>query len=269
MELKHEFRVGIPVAEAWSTLTDVEFIAPCMPGAQLTEVDGDKFSGGVKVKVGPITAQYKGSAHFVELDEANRRIVLEATGRDSRGAGNAAAEVTAELVPDGDGTTVRLAVDLKVTGKVAQFGRGVMGDVTEKLIGQFVTALEQKLSDVGSASGGADGGTGTTAAAAGEPAEGSAGVDGSQAGDAGADGSGETGAAASGDGSGGEAADAADDHKAASATGPRKIEMAEPEPVDLLETAGRPMLKRLLAPLAVVALFLLNRRRRRRKRRQG
>ena len=149
MELKSEFRVGIPVEQAWSTLTDVEFIAPCMPGAQLTEVDGDEFKGGVKIKVGPITAQYKGSAKFVELDEANRRIVLEATGRDSRGAGNAAAEVTAEMTPDGDGTVVSIATDLKVTGKVAQFGRGVMADVTEKLIGQFVDSLEQKLSEMG------------------------------------------------------------------------------------------------------------------------
>ena len=149
MELKNEFRVDIPAEQAWNTLTDVEFIAPCMPGAQLTEIDGDEFKGGVKVKVGPITAQYKGSAKFVELDEANRRIVLEATGRDSRGAGNAAAEVIAEMTPDGDGTVVAITTDLKVTGKVAQFGRGVMADVTEKLIGQFVDSLSEKLSEVG------------------------------------------------------------------------------------------------------------------------
>ena len=229
MELKSEFRVGIPVEQAWSTLTDVEFIAPCMPGAQLTEVDGDEFKGGVKIKVGPITAQYKGSAKFVELDEANRRIVLEATGRDSRGAGNAAAEVTAEMTPDGDGTVVSIATDLKVTGKVAQFGRGVMADVTEKLIGQFVDSLEQKLSEMG------------------ESDDADASVDGVSS-----DGA-ETDA---------EAADAP------ASSGPRQIEMAEPEPVDLLETAGRPMLKRILAPVAVVALFLFNRRRRR-KRRQG
>ena len=229
MELKSEFRVGIPVEQAWSTLTDVEFIAPCMPGAQLTEVDGDEFKGGVKIKVGPITAQYKGSAKFVELDEANRRIVLEATGRDSRGAGNAAAEVTAEMTPDGDGTVVSIATDLKVTGKVAQFGRGVMADVTEKLIGQFVDSLEQKLSEMG------------------ESDDAGASVDGAPS-----DGA-ETDV---------EAADAP------ASSGPRQIEMAEPEPVDLLETAGRPMLKRILAPVAVVALFLFNRRRRR-KRRQG
>ena len=235
MELKSEFRVGIPVEQAWSTLTDVEFIAPCMPGAQLTEIDGDEFKGGVKVKVGPITAQYKGSAKFVELDEANRRIVLEASGRDSRGAGNAAAEVIAEMTPDGDGTKIAIATDLKVTGKVAQFGRGVMADVTEKLIGQFVDSLEQKLSEIGDQ----DDSDAETA-------------------DAAADG----GDAADGSGDAGETAEAP------SSSGPRQIEMAEPEPVDLLETAGRPMLKRILAPLAVVAFFLLNRRRRR-KRRQG
>ena len=229
MELKSEFRVGIPVEQAWSTLTDVEFIAPCMPGAQLTEVDGDEFKGGVKIKVGPITAQYKGSAKFVELDEANRRIVLEATGRDSRGAGNAAAEVTAEMTPDGDGTVVSIATDLKVTGKVAQFGRGVMADVTEKLIGQFVDSLEQKLSEMGESDN-------AGASVDGAPSDGA-----------------ETDV---------EAADAP------ASSGPRQIEMAEPEPVDLLETAGRPMLKRILAPVAVVALFLFNRRRRR-KRRQG
>ncbi|WP_419862626.1 SRPBCC family protein [Candidatus Poriferisodalis sp.] len=229
MELKSEFRVGIPVEQAWSTLTDVEFIAPCMPGAQLTEVDGDEFKGGVKIKVGPITAQYKGSAKFVELDEANRRIVLEASGRDSRGAGNAAAEVTAEMTPDGDGTMVSIATDLKVTGKVAQFGRGVMADVTEKLIGQFVDSLEQKLSEIG------------------DQGDAGAAADDAPADDAEA--SGETG-------------------EESAPSGPRQIEMAEPEPVDLLETAGRPMLKRILAPLAVVVFFLFNRRRRR-KRRQG
>lgn len=241
MELKNEFRVGIPAEQAWNTLTDVEFIAPCMPGAQLTEIDGDEFKGGVKVKVGPITAQYKGSAKFVELDEANRRIVLEATGRDSRGAGNAAAEVTAEMTPDGDGTVVSITTDLKVTGKVAQFGRGVMADVTEKLIGQFVDSLEQKLSEVGASD---ETGAGPDAADNESAVE-----------------------ADSADASSAGAADGPSGAASAS-SGSRKIEMAEPEPVDLLGAAGRPMLKRLAAPLAVVTLFLLNRRRRRR-RRQG
>ena len=237
MELKSEFRVDIPVEQAWKTLTDVEFIAPCMPGAQLTEVDGDEFKGGVKIKVGPITAQYKGSARFVELDKANHRVVLEANGRDSRGAGNAAAEVTAKMTPDGDGTVIAITTDLKVTGKVAQFGRGVMADVTEKLIGQFVDSLEQKLSESG-----ASGATDATSAAH----EGSDDAD-------------ESPAEVDGDASEAPTAE----------TGPRKIEMAESEPVDLLGTAGRPILKRLLAPIAVAAFFVLNRRRRRKRRTQG
>ncbi|MEC7827925.1 MAG: SRPBCC family protein [Actinomycetota bacterium] len=145
MELKNEFRVGVPIEQAWGTLTNVEYIAPCMPGAQLTEIDGEEFKGQVKVKVGPITAQYKGVAKFKEKDESQYRLVLDASGRDTRGAGNAAAEVTAEMTADGDGTKIVITTDLKVTGKVAQFGRGVMADVSEKLIGQFVESLEQKL----------------------------------------------------------------------------------------------------------------------------
>ena len=145
MELKNEFRVGVPIEQAWRALTDVEYIAPCMPGAQLTEIDGEEFKGQVKVKVGPITAQYKGVAKFKEKDESKYRLVLDATGRDTRGAGNAAAEVTAEMTSDGDGTKIVIVTELKVTGKVAQFGRGVMADVSEKLIGQFVESLEQKL----------------------------------------------------------------------------------------------------------------------------
>ena len=147
MELKNEFRVSVPVERAWATLTDVEYIAPCMPGAQLTEIDGDDFKGQVKVKVGPITAQYKGSAKFLQKIEEEHRVILEATGRDTRGAGNASAEVTAEMVADGEGTKITISTDLRVTGKVAQFGRGVMADVSEKLIGQFVDSLEKKLSE--------------------------------------------------------------------------------------------------------------------------
>ncbi len=256
MELKNEFRVGIPVEQTWNTLTDVEFIAPCMPGAQLTEVDGDEFKGGVKVKVGPITAQYKGSAKFVELDKDHRRIVLEATGRDSRGAGNAAAEVTAEMTPDGDGTVVSITTDLKVTGKVAQFGRGVMADVTEKLIGQFVDSLERKLSETV--------GSGEMPAADGPASDDSAGDGPADDGPA-SDGS----AADAGSSSAVGTSEAASASSSASSSGPRKIEMAEPEAVDLLGTAGRPMLKRLLAPLAAVVLLLLIGRRRRRKRRRG
>src|SRR5256714_7894541 len=126
MELSNEFVVPVGVDEAWVLLTDVERIAPCMPGAQLQEIEGEEYRGIVKVKVGPITAQYKGAAHFVEKDDAAHRAVLRAEGRDTRGAGNANATITATLTPDGDATLVRVATDLTVTGKVAQFGRGVL-----------------------------------------------------------------------------------------------------------------------------------------------
>lgn len=145
MDLTNEFRVAVPVDEAWAVLTDVERIAPCMPGAQLTEVDGDTYTGNVKVKVGPITAQYKGTATFVEKDEEAHTAVLKADGRDTRGQGNASALVTATLVPDGAGTRVTVLTELTVTGKVAQFGRGVLADVSSKLVGQFVQCLESDV----------------------------------------------------------------------------------------------------------------------------
>src|SRR3954462_9330339 len=106
MEINDSFRVDLPVEETWRVLMDIERIAPCMPGAQLQEVAGDEYRGVVKVKVGPITAQYKGAASFIELDEANHRAVVKAEGRETRGQGNASATITATLVPDGDGTMV-------------------------------------------------------------------------------------------------------------------------------------------------------------------
>ncbi|MBM3672450.1 MAG: hypothetical protein FJW86_09780 [Actinobacteria bacterium] len=147
MKIEDEFRVAVPVEQAWAVFLDVEGIAPCMPGAQLQEVEGDEYRGTVKVKVGPITAQYKGAARIIEADEAVRRIVIKADGRDTRGQGNASATITAALQPDGDGTKVSIDTDLNVTGKVAQFGRGVMADVSAKLLAQFVQCLEStKLS---------------------------------------------------------------------------------------------------------------------------
>jgi carbon monoxide dehydrogenase subunit G len=145
MQITDEFRVDVPVEQAWNVLLDVERIAPCMPGAQLQEVEGDEYRGIVKVKVGPITAQYKGVARIVETDEVAHRIVIRAEGRDTRGQGNANATVTATLAPDGDATTVGIDTDLQVTGKVAQFGRGVMADVSSKLLGQFVECLHSKV----------------------------------------------------------------------------------------------------------------------------
>jgi hypothetical protein len=142
MELTNEFRVSVPVEQAWAVLTDVERIAPCLPGAELQEVEGDEYRGVVKVKVGPITASYKGKATFVEKDDNAHRAVLKAEGRDTRGAGNASALITASLTGDGASTSVSVVTDLTVTGKVAQFGRGVLADVSAKLLGQFVECLE-------------------------------------------------------------------------------------------------------------------------------
>jgi carbon monoxide dehydrogenase subunit G len=145
MELAHEFTVNTPIDRAWAVLTDVERIAPCMPGAELTEVDGDTYHGLVKVKVGPITAQYKGTASFVEKDGAAHRAVLKAAGRDARGQGNASATVTAVMTEQADGTRVTIATNMTVSGRVAQFGRGVMADVTAKLLQQFVSNLEANV----------------------------------------------------------------------------------------------------------------------------
>ncbi len=148
MELINEFEVDAPLDVVWSVLTDVERIAPCLPGAQLQEVEGDEYRGVVKVKVGPSTAQYKGAASFVEKDDAGYRAVLRAEGRDTRGTGNAAADITAEMAPTATGTLVTVTTDLKVTGKVAQFGRGVMADVSKKLMGQFADNLSELLDQV-------------------------------------------------------------------------------------------------------------------------
>ena len=142
MELTNEFEVAVPVERAWAVLTDVERIAPCLPGAELREVEGDEYRGVVKVKVGPITTSYQGAARFIELDETAHRAVLKAEGRESRGQGNANATITATMSPSGAGTAVTVTTDLAITGKVAQFGRGMLADVSAKLLEQFVANLE-------------------------------------------------------------------------------------------------------------------------------
>lgn len=160
MELSNEFTVDAPLDTAWSVLTDLERIAPCMPGAQLTEVEGDEYRGNIKIKVGPITAQYKGAASFVSKDDVSHTAVLKAEGRDTRGQGNASATITATLLPAGSGTKVIVGTDLTITGKVAQMGRGVLADVSAKLLGEFVDSLER---DVLSSAGGASAGNGAAA----------------------------------------------------------------------------------------------------------
>jgi uncharacterized protein len=287
VDLTNEFRVGVPVERAWEVLTDVERIAPCMPGAQLQEIEGDEYRGIVKVKVGPITAQYKGAARFVEQDETAHRAVLRAEGRETRGQGNANATITAQLDPDGDGTKISVITDLTITGRVAQFGRGVLADVSTKLLGQFSDCLETKLlageESGGAAAGGDGGGSGGGASSASAPPASPAGgprdiaSEGAAAtlqdmpqgatwpGQAASSGptakTAESGTAPAGD---------ADRARANGTSGPsiRVVDSPEPEPVDLLEAAGAPVAKRLapavigLTVLWLLSLFLRRRRRR-------
>ena len=238
MELTNTFRVAVPVDEAWTLLTDLERIAPCMPGAQLTEIEGDEYRGVVKVKVGPITAQYKGAAHFVDRDDAAHRAVLRAEGRETRGQGQAAATITAQLVPDGDGTEVSVLTDLVVTGKVAQFGRGVLADVSSKLLGQFATSLEAEMLS---------------------PEGPDATADGDNDGD-----SDNPSASTSTSTSAGATPSAP---SAMPGDGVRRVDSPPAEPVDLLGTAGAPVAKRLVLVLGGLTGILLLRRLFRRRRR--
>src|SRR4029077_1993751 len=145
MDLTNEFRVPLAVDEAWAVLTNIERIAPCMPGATLEGGEGDDYQGTVKVKVGPMTAQYRGTVRFLERDDAGHKAVLRAEGRETKGQGNAAATITATDTADGDGSAVTVVTDLTISGKVAQFGRGVLADVSTRLMGQFVDCLEKDL----------------------------------------------------------------------------------------------------------------------------
>ncbi len=237
MELTNEFHVPIGIDRAWAVLTDIELIAPCMPGAALEEIEGEEFRGGVKIKVGPITAQYKGKATFLERDVVNHKAVLRAEGRDTKGQGNANATITAQLKQSGTGTDVTVTTDLTVTGRVAQFGRGVLADVSAKLLGQFVDCLEHKvlakpetvIADVAAAGAGV-----AKSAPMSAPAAGSASAVATQADGAQAD------------------ATSVDPPKPAV----RKIQYEPAKPVDLLEAAGSPVLKRA-APVVGVVLVLL------------
>jgi uncharacterized protein len=145
MKIANQFTVSAPIERAWDVLCDLEQVIPLMPGAQLTGHEGDDYLGKVKVKVGPVTSEFSGRVRFVEQDRAQHRAVIDGKGKETRGTGNAAATVTAQLHEDGDRTSVTVDTDLKIVGKLAQFGSGMLQQVSEKLLGQFVESLEAKL----------------------------------------------------------------------------------------------------------------------------
>ncbi len=145
MEIINEFVVPVTRDRAWDVLTNLETVAECLPGAKLTRKEGDDYLGNVRVKVGPITATYSGKARFVSLDKSVYRAELHAEGRETKGQGNASATVVAELAEESGETRVTVTVNLNIAGKVAQFGRGVLGEVSEKLMEQFAKNLEKSL----------------------------------------------------------------------------------------------------------------------------
>jgi uncharacterized protein len=146
VELTHRFSVPVGVDEAFATFEDIASVAECFPGATVTSVSGQTFQGTAKVKLGPIAMQYAGSGSFLERDAAARRMVVEAKGRDKRGNGTAGATIRATFTPDGEARTdVEVLTDLQITGKPAQFGRGVIQDVSDKLLGQFVDCLQERI----------------------------------------------------------------------------------------------------------------------------
>jgi carbon monoxide dehydrogenase subunit G len=228
--LINEFTVNRPIEEAWPLITDVERIAPCLPGAELQEVEGETYRGVVKVKLGAISSQFKGEAHFIERDDENYRAVIKGSGRDTGGRGNASAEITAQaesLSPTS--TRVAVTTDLHITGKVAQFGRGIMGDVSSKLMAQFADNLNEMIDEQGD----------TAPAATPDPAS----------------------AESDADEPTPDAAIADD----ATPTKPqvRKIEGPATQPIDLMEVGGSSLIKRLAPALIAVVLVLLLVRRRR------
>ena len=235
-QLINEFTVNRPIEEAWPLITDLELIAPCLPGAELQEVEGDTYRGVVKVKLGAISSQFKGEAHFVERDDTAYRAVIKGAGRDTGGRGNASAEITAQaesLSPTS--TRVAVTTDLHITGKVAQFGRGIMGDVSSKLMAQFADNLNTMVDEQGLAA------STTSAASEGAPSDDAATSEPSTA---------EAAASDSGD-------------PTPAPTQVRKIAGPATEPIDLMEVGGSSILKRVApAVIAIVVLLLLLRRRR-------
>lgn len=237
MELENNFTVPAGIDATWQAFNDPEMVAPCFPGATLQSFEGDSFTGTVKVKLGPISLTYKGKGTFVERDEANHRIVIDAQGRDSRGNGTAGAVVTGTLTPQGDSeTAVKMITDMTITGRPAQFGRGMISDVSDRIVGQFSAALAERL-------------RGATEAA--EPAaEASTSSDSAQRPSP-------------------TVRPAPAAQPSAASNGTFRPRASEVEAIDLLDTAGAPLLKRLIPVLTgvaavLVALLLRGRRRRRR-----
>jgi carbon monoxide dehydrogenase subunit G len=146
MKINNEFTVGASIQQAWDTMLNLERIAPCLPGAAIQdEKDEGEYDGTMKVKIGPITANYKGTVKFEEVDEDNHRAVLQATGRDARGQGTASATIVSTLQEESDGTKVSVETDMKLTGRAAQFGRGIAQDVATKMLDQFASCLEEEI----------------------------------------------------------------------------------------------------------------------------
>ncbi|MEV6299942.1 SRPBCC family protein [Actinoplanes sp. NPDC051861] len=223
MKITNEFTVHTPIDRAWEVLTDLEGIAPCMPGAQLTGVEGEVYKGKVKVKVGPVISEFTGTAQFTAKDASAYRAVIDAKGRDARSAGNAAAVVSAVLTPEGaDSTRVSVDTDLKISGKLAQFGSGMIKEVSSKLLTQFVANLEAKLATD------SDSESDDSAPVVPAPVTGADPVEAAPA----------TGAGPV---------------EAAPVSTERKIESTEPEALDLLDVAGGSIYKRVIPVVIGVA----------------
>jgi uncharacterized protein len=252
VELDHSFRVPADLDTVWRAVLDPERVAPCMPGATLTEASGTSFSGTVKVKLGPISLLYKGSGEFVETDEAARRVVIKASGKDSRGNGTAAATVTVSLRADGDTTAGSVHTDLSITGKPAQFGRGMISEVGGKILESFAGCLASKLgaAEDPPATQSANGGMSSSVPAPAPQAT-------AEAGAAAPEPATEPGRPLT-------VVDSAGEQSTANGSAATRRSEPEVEPIDLLSFAGPSVLKRaapvLAALLAVLAIVALRRR---------
>ena len=251
-KLLNEFTVNRPIDETWNVLTDVERIAPCMPGAALEEIEGDVFRGVVKVKLGAISTAFKGQANFIERDDAAHRAVLKGEGRDTTGKGNASALITAKLESIDERTTkCYVETDLHITGKVAQFGRGIMGDVSKKLMNQFATNLNTMLDQQPTIAQAGPKPTETTDTATDAPAVTPAAEKASANGAT-------TAEASSAEPSSAEPTSTEPSSTEPSSTGPsavRKINGPAAAPIELSDVAGSAILKRVLPLVGGLALL--------------